>query len=67
MKKDENKKVDATRRNFLRGSAAAGAGVVIATVAPAAAVAAPEEEVKKGNKGYHLTQHITDYYKSAAS
>jgi len=67
MKKDENKKVDTSRRNFLRGSAAAGAGVVITAVAPATAVAAPEEELKKGDKGYHLTQHITDYYKSAAS
>ncbi|MCP4286802.1 MAG: twin-arginine translocation signal domain-containing protein [Gammaproteobacteria bacterium] len=67
MKKDENKNMDTNRRNFLCGSAAAGAGVVLAAVVPASAVAAPEKELREGDKGYHLTQHITDYYNSAAS
>jgi len=67
MKKDEKKSVDVSRRKFLQGSAAAGAGAVLTAAVPTTVVAAPETEAEKGNKGYQVTQHVTDYYKSAAS
>ena len=51
------------RREFLKGSAVAGAGVTVATVLPGAAAAAPpdsgpETPVDK----YRLPPHIADYY-----
>ena len=58
------------RRNFLLGAtlgtAGAVAAVVTATVAPVAEVveAAAAVEPKK-SKGYHVTAHIEQYYKTA--
>ena len=53
------------RREFLRESAVAGAGVTIATTLPGAAIAAqPEEEPVKASENYRLTPHIADYYKT---
>ena len=58
------------RRQFMRGSAIAGAGTVIAAgmsgVATAGDIVA-EVEDKPVEEGYRVTQHILDYYKSAAS
>ncbi len=59
------------RRGFLK--AAAGAAVGAGAMASQTVSAAPEpiEEKdtagKESEKGYRLTQHILDYYKSAAS
>lgn len=57
-----------TRRKFLSGSAVLGASAVAVAVAPNIAVAATKTEAKvdKKEEGYRLTQHIADYYKSAA-
>ncbi|MCF6191082.1 MAG: twin-arginine translocation signal domain-containing protein [Cocleimonas sp.] len=57
-----------SRRKFLTGSAAIGASAVAIAVAPNVASAATKTEVKveKKDEGYQLTQHIADYYKSAA-
>lgn len=72
MKKIKNTtdqaKHDQNRREFLKKSTLVGAGVVATTTVPAAALAdvavqAPDTEQQKG---YHVTQHIIDYYKSAA-
>ena len=62
----------ASRRDFLRNSLTLSAGA--ATVAltansvAAAAVDEPVEEAKTtASQGYHVTPHIADYYKTAAS
>lgn len=68
MKRDV-KQVDAGRRNFMNNAAAAGLGTFVAAAMPASTIAAPTEEAgghAKG-KGYRLSQHVLDYYKSIAS
>ena len=60
---------DSQRRDFLRGSIAAATGIA-ATAAAGTSLAAVAEtgagvEPEK-KEGYRLTQHIADYYKSAA-
>ena len=65
--KKKDRKMDQQRRDFLRNSAATGAGVVIAATVPAVAVAGTNEDAlqpAKDNTGYRLSQHIVDYYKS---
>ena len=60
---------DTQRRDFLRGSIAAATGVAV-TVAAGKLIASDTEKaagIKVDKKeGYRLTQHIADYYKSAA-
>jgi len=66
MKKYAEAKI--SRRQFLSSSAAIGATAVAAVAIPNAALAAEEVPVVENKKeeGYRLTQHIADYYKSAA-
>lgn len=68
MKKKTND-VDAKRRAFVKNSTLAGAGIVAGTALPGAAMAnVVEDNVEQSKqKGYQLTQHVIDYYKSAAS
>lgn len=57
------------RREFVTKSVLATVGVTAATVLPGVALAgesSPETESKQ-QQGYQLTQHVLDYYKSAAS
>lgn len=69
MKKDQKHSQDDSRRKFLCGSAAAGLGVAVAAAIPGAATADADEQPSDdgGQKGYQLTQHIVDYYKTTAS
>ena len=69
MKKDQKYPQDDSRRKFLCGSAAAGLGVAVAAAVPGAAAADAVEQSSddSGEKGYRLTQHIVDYYKTTAS
>lgn len=62
-------KLDEKRREFIKKSTLVGAGVAASTVLPGAAIAAvPDEKAEsKKQKGYQLTSHVADYYKSAAS
>lgn len=57
------------RREFLRGTVAAGAGAALAAALPATAEAAPEtaSPAKEEKQGYRLTPHIAAYYKTAAN
>jgi len=68
--KQEEKAIDDKRRKFLGGVAAAGVGSAVAVVMPSSAAVAvngePVEEWAEG-EGYRLSQHVIDYYKSAAS
>lgn len=67
----QTQKPDKARRDFLRGAAIATAIPLATTLTTAQAEVAnsntAEEAAPKKNKGYELTQHISDYYKSAAS
>lgn len=66
MKKYAEAKI--SRRQFLSSGAAIGATAVAAVAIPNTTLAAEDVPVVKNNKeeGYQLTQHIADYYKSAA-
>lgn len=66
MKRDDDQK-DNSRREFLRKTAAAGAGAAAAVTLPGVAVAGvPDTQQPSDKKGYRLTRHIVDYYKTAA-
>ena len=67
--KQEKPQTSLSRRKFLR-NAAIGSGVAAASVtAPGIATAEPTGDAgeDRPDEGYRLTQHILDYYKSAAS
>lgn len=67
MNKDMKQSVDTQRREFMRDSISASVGVAVAASLPVSALAAEDESaVVKKQQGYHLTNHILDYYKSAA-
>ena len=65
MKRDV-KQVDAGRRKFINGAAAAGLGSFAAASPPMSTLAAPLQESGQENegKGYRLSPHVLDYYKS---
>ena len=69
MKKTD-KQADKNRRKFLYGTLAGGAGAALTAAAPGIVVATAADESSdtiKSKKGYRLTQHIVEYYKTAAS
>ncbi len=63
----DQSKHDRNRRTFLKKSTLVGAVAVTTTTVPAAALADSADQApdKEQQKGYHVTQHIIDYYKSA--
>ena len=68
--KQNDKQTSQSRRIFLRGTVLTSAGAAVATAVPGVAVASvveAESEPVGKQKGYRLTQHIVDYYKTAAS
>lgn len=68
MKKNQKQSHKVSRRDFLRGSAAAGVGAAIVAGMPGAAMAADDQHVeqieKTSDKGYQLTSHVKQYYKT---
>jgi len=58
---------DQDRREFIKKSTLVGAGVAASSMASTAAFASVGDDIeqKPGQKGYQLTQHVLDYYKSA--
>ena len=67
MKKHQKQLHDAGRRDFLRDSAAAGAGAAIAATLPVTGSIAGELQPEKVQEGYRLTDHIIAYYKTTVS
>ena len=68
MKHDEEKIKDKGRRKFLQGTVSAGAGAAVVVAVPGVVAGTETEKAdEKSAKGYRLTQHILDYYKSASS
>ena len=66
--KTNDTSVDPRRRGFLRaagGAGALGALAAVASQAPAAAVASPAAAGPAGSVGYHETEHIRHYYRTA--
>ena len=68
MKKTKSETLD--RRAFLKVSAAAGSGAVAVALLPGAAVAEDEGsgtgcDKNDKKKGYRISQHVLDYYKTA--
>lgn len=58
-----------SRRQFLSDCATA-APVLVVAATPAVAVATPDAGAtheRQDDKGYRLTQHVVDYYKSATA
>jgi nitrous oxide reductase len=67
--KQNDKHTNLSRRTFLRGTVLTSAGAAVATTVPGVAVASvaeTESEAVGKQKGYRLTRHIVDYYKTAA-
>lgn len=62
-------KPEISRRMFLQSAVTAGTCMAVAATAPGLAAAGEAQDTinKKKNEGYQLTQHVVDYYKSAAS
>ena len=58
---------DEKRRDFIKKSTLLGAGVAATAVASTGALADVDttSSDKPEQKGYQLTQHVLDYYKSA--
>ena len=69
MKKTTDKPSTGRRQFLRRAAATTGAAAVAATSTTlvAAEVEAATEPEQEAEEGYRLTQHILDYYKSAAS
>lgn len=69
--KQAKQQTSLSRRKFLRNAAVAGGAAAAASAAPGIATAETEATsptaTESGRDGYRLTQHIIDYYKSAAS
>ncbi|MDH3219559.1 MAG: twin-arginine translocation signal domain-containing protein [Gammaproteobacteria bacterium] len=65
--KSKNQPKDQERRAFIKKSTLVGAGVAATTMVSTVAIAdmSSDEVEKPVQKGYQLTQHVLDYYKSA--
>ena len=65
--KNKSQLKDQERREFIKKSTLVGAGVAATTMASTRAIAGISGDTAEepGQKGYQLTQHVLDYYKSA--
>ncbi|MCB1788550.1 MAG: twin-arginine translocation signal domain-containing protein [Chromatiaceae bacterium] len=63
------KQVSESRRKFLRDAGVSGGMAAVAAAIPGAVIAETGNDAaeQKAAQGYRLTQHILDYYKTAAS
>ncbi len=65
--KNKEQPRDQQRRAFIKKSTLVGAGVAAASMTTTQVIAddGPSEDEPTVKKGYQLTQHVIDYYKSA--
>ena len=63
--KNKSHPKDQERREFIKKSTLIGAGVAATAMASTSAVADVVTTEPAVQKGYQLTQHVADYYKSA--
>ena len=65
--KNKSQPKDKERRVFIKKSTLAGAAVAATTMASTGAIAQVSDKTteKPVQKGYQLTSHVLDYYKSA--
>jgi ribosomal protein S8E len=65
--KNKTQLKDQERRAFIKKSTLVGAGVAATTMVSTRAIAGVSGEIaaEPDQKGYQLTQHVIDYYKSA--
>ncbi len=64
--KNNSQPKDQERRAFIKKSTLAGAAVAATTMAGSAVAQVNDETTEKPvQKGYQLTSHVLDYYKSA--
>ena len=61
MKRSQSK---LSRRNFLLAVGAGGAAATAALVAKGTQTQVKKDETVSGSKGYHLTDHIRNYYRT---
>jgi hypothetical protein len=63
------KDLDKQRREFIKKSTLVGAGLAATAVVPGAAIAGVVDDKSEARpqKGYQLTPHVMEYYKSAAN
>lgn len=67
MKKTSTQTIDPARRSFLRAAGGAGVlSVLAANQAEAAPLALPVALETATSSGYHETEHIRRYYRTAA-
>ena len=65
--KNKSQLKDQERREFIKKSTLVGAAVAATSVASTGAIAQVSDDItaKPSQKGYQLTSHVMDYYKSA--
>jgi len=68
--KRQRHKISTSRRDFLRGTVTTGTVAAVVTALPQTAAAESAEQDRPGEpgsgaKGYQVTQHVMDYYRSA--
>jgi hypothetical protein len=54
-----------SRRNFLLTVGAGGAATAAAIVATRASSPVSSDKTKRASRGYHATEHVNDYYRTA--
>lgn len=70
--KRQTQRISTDRRKFLRGTFTTGTAAALAATLPPATIAEPVKQGRpgapeSGAKGYQITQHVMDYYRSARS
>ncbi len=68
MTNDNEQSQGLSRREFVKSAMTTSVSVAVVAAVPASAIADQSGEIEQASKqkGYHVTNHILDYYKAAA-